>query len=323
MRKSVIQNLVAYAIAAAIISYAARGLSWTQVVEATRHATLWLFVVASLGGFLCWFVGETVLYSRLFSFFHGPTGMFEVLPTMVAVAFLQIVNTYIAGGALVLFLHARKRVPWVMGGCTLMFQGYVDTMLLATLSLFAIALVPTSPIRVGLAYAAGVLGAGCLIASFWLSWGARLRTGGWLRWLYDQTSMASFRTAQPLHYAKLFAVKFLIVLGAGFALHGQLVSFHIGIPLTQTLALTPFIVAIGNAPLSPGGIGTTQLVFTLAFAQFAGREDLFALSVAVTAFNILVRIPMGLAMGAPLVEETVEVTSKFADQPQGRVAGLS
>jgi uncharacterized membrane protein YbhN (UPF0104 family) len=306
------QNLVAYAIAAAIVCYAARGVSWRQVVEVGSHATLWIFVVASLGGFLCWFIGETVLYSRLFSYFHGPTGAFEVLPTMAAVYFLQIVNSYVASGAFVLFLHSRKRAPWIMGGCTLLFQGYVDAVLLATLSLFAIALVPTSPIRPGLIYAAGVLGAGCLIASFWLLWGARLRTGSWLRWLYERPSMASFRMARPSHYVNLLAIRSLIALGAGLALYGQFVSFHVDVPLMQTLALTPFIVAIGNSPFSPAGIGTTQLVFTLAFSRFASKDDLFALSLAVTAFNFLVRIPMGLAMRAPLLEEAVEVKSEFA-----------
>ncbi len=311
MRKTVVQNLAAYAIAAAIVCYAARGVSWRQVVGAGSHATLWIFVIASFGGFLCWFIGETVLYSRLFSYFHGPTGALELLPTMAAVYFLQIVNSYVASGAFVLFLHARKRVPWIMSGCTLLFQGYVDAMLLATLSLVAIGLVPTSPIRLGLNYLAGVLGAGGLIASFWLLWGARLRTGNWLRWIYERPSMASFRMARPSQYIKLLAVRFLIVLGAGFALYGQFVSFHIGVPLMQTLALTPFIVAIGNSPISPGGIGTTQLVFILAFARFASKDNLFALSLAVTAFNLLVRIPMGLAMGAPLVEEAVEVESEL------------
>jgi len=311
VRKTVVQNLVAYAIAAAIVCYAARGVSWRQVAGAGSHATLWIFVIASLGGFLCWFIGETALYSRLFSYFHGPTTTVELVPTMAAVYFLQIVNSYVASGAFVLFLHARKRVPWIMGGCTLLFQGYLDAMLLAALTLLAIALVPTSPIRLGLNYAAGVLGAGCLIAPFWLPWGARLRTGNWLRWIYERPSMASFRMARPSHYIKLFAIRFLIVLGAGFALYGQFVSFHIGVPLMQTLALTPFIVAIGNAPFSPGGIGTTQLVFTLAFARFASKDDLFALSLAVTAFNLAVRVPMGLAMGAPLAEEAVEVESEL------------
>jgi hypothetical protein len=231
VRKTVVQNLVAYAIAAAIVCYAARGVSWRQVAGAGSHATLWIFVIASLGGFLCWFIGETVLYSRLFSYFHAPTGEVELLPTMAAVCFLQIVNSYVASGALVLFLHARKRAPWIMGGCTLLFQGYLDATLLATLSLLAIPLVPTSPIRLGLNYAAGVAGASCLIASFWLVWGARLKTGNWLRWIYERPSMVSFRMARPSHYIKLLSIRFLIVLATGLALYGQFVSFHIGVPL--------------------------------------------------------------------------------------------
>jgi uncharacterized membrane protein YbhN (UPF0104 family) len=323
VRKPTIRNLLAYTIAVAIVGYAARGISWTQVLEAASHATIWLFIISSLAGFLCWFLGETVLLSRLFSYFHGPTSPSEVLPAMAALAFLQIVNSYVGGGALVLFLHARRRVPWITGGWTLMFQGYVDAMVLAALSLLAIAIVPTSPIRIGVTFAAAVLGAGLLVASFWLSWGARLPPGSWLRWIYDRPSMVSFRRAQPRHYVRLVGIKLLIVFGTGLALHGQLVSFHIGVPLIQTLALTPFVAAIGNAPLSPGGIGTTQLVFTLAFAQFAAREDLFALSLAVTAFNLLIRIPMGLAMGCSRVPETIDVTSDLAYGPDARMAGSS
>lgn len=311
-RKPLVQNLIAYSIAAAIVCYAARGVSWKQVVDATSHATLWIFVVASVAGFLCWFLGETVLYSRLFSYFHGPTGTIELLPTMAAVYFLQIVNSYVASGAFALFLHARKRAPWMMAGCTLLFQAYLDAMLLAALVLVAIALVPTSPIRLGLNYAVGALAAGCLIASFFLLWGRRLSGGNWLRWIYDRPSMASFRTAQPSQYVRLMGIRFLIILGTGVALYVQFVSFHIDVSLMQTLALTPFIVAIGNSALSPGGIGTTQLVFTLAFARFASKDDLFALSLAVTVFNCVVRIPMGLAIGAPLAQEVIEVESDMA-----------
>lgn len=307
MRKTILQNLVTYAVAAAIVWYAARGVSWSQVADAAGHATFWLFVVASLGGFLCWFVGETILYSRLFSYFHGPTRSRELLPTMAAVYFLQIINSYVASGAYVLFLHTRKRVPWLTGVGTLLFQTYIDVMLLAVLSLLAIAVVPTSPIRFSLNYAAGALAAGCFIATFWLLWGARLGSNNWLRWLYERPSLLSFRIAQPSHYLALISIRFLTFLSAGFSLYGQFVSFHIRLPLAQALALTPFILAIGNSPFSPGGIGTTQLVYTLAFARFAGKDDLFALSLAVTAFNLLVRIPMGLLMGKPLAEEVVEV----------------
>jgi hypothetical protein len=296
------------------VCYAARGVSWTKVVDATGHASLSIFVVASLGGFLCCFVGETVLYSRLFSDFHGPTGAIELLPTMAAVYFLQIVNSWVAGGALVLFLHARKRVPWLMAGCTLMFQAYLDATLLATMALLAIVLVPASPLRLGLGFAAGILGASGLIASYFLLWGARLCPGNWLRWVYDRPSMASFRTARLPQYFQLFGIRSLIVIGAGFALYGQFVSFHIGISLIQVLAITPFIVAVGNSALSPGGIGTTQLIFTFAFAHFASRNNLFALSLAVTVFNLLVRIPMGIAMRTPVAEGTVAIVDEYTPE---------
>jgi len=311
-RRSLLHNVVAYTIAIAIVWYIARGVSWRQIADATSHATLWLFVCVSLAGFVCWFIGETFLYSLLFSFFHGRTRPLELLPTMGAMYFLQIINSLIAGGALVLFLHKRKRVPWMTAGGTLLFQAYVDVMLLATLSIFSIILIPTSALRPGLYYAVGVVAVGCFIGSFFLVWGTRLRLGNPLRWIYDRPSMATFRVARPSHFIKLAAIKFLICLAAGVALYGQFVSFHIPVPLVRALGLSPLIVAVGNSPFSPGGIGTTQMVFIFGFAGFAGKGDLFALSLAVSAFNLLVRIPMGFAMGAPLAEVEESVADKSA-----------
>src|ERR1700730_3103297 len=162
-RRTLAHNAVAYAIAIAMVWYAARGVPWTQIAGAVDHATLWLFICASCAGFLCWFIGETILYSRLFSFFHGPTRSFELLPTMSAMYFLQIVNSWVASSALLLFLHSRKHVPWMTAGCTLLFQAYVDAMTLATLSIFSIILLPASILRPGLWYAIGVVVGGSFI----------------------------------------------------------------------------------------------------------------------------------------------------------------
>ena len=311
MRKTLVQNLITYGVAAAIIWYAARGISFSQVAEATGRATLWLFIAASLGGFLCWFVGETLLYSRLFTYFHGPTTPRELLPTMAAVYFLQIVNSYVASGAYVLFLHLRKRVPWLTGIGTLLFQTYIDVVLLSALTLIAIAAVPASSIRLALYYAAGALAFGSFIATFWLWWGRRA-PGNWLSRLYQRPSLLSFRMARPPHYLTLLSIRLVTFFAAGLTLYGQFASFHIALPLAQALALTPFILAIGNSPFSPGGIGTTQLVFTIGFAGFAAKGDLFALSLAVTAFNLLVRIPLGFMMGTPLADEAVELNRELA-----------
>jgi len=309
VNKAGLRNLAGYMIAALIIWYAARGVSWGQLLDVERSANVWMFAGFSTVGFLCWFIGETFLYSRLFSYVHSRTRPLELLPTMYSVYFLQIVNSYVASGALLLFLHVRRRIPWLMSGFTLLFQGYLDAVLFAALVLMAIALVPTSPIRIGLGVAAVVLGVGCFIASFWLLWGAWLPSRTWLGWLYKRPSMESFRNATFAQYLELMTIRFLIILGAGLTLYGQFVSFHIGISLAQTLAMTPFVVAIGNSPFSPGGIGTTQLAFTMAFARFGSKESLFALSLAVSAFGLLVRIPLGLVIGDSLMREVVEIRS--------------
>jgi uncharacterized membrane protein YbhN (UPF0104 family) len=308
--KALLQNVVAYTIAIVIVWYVARGISWQQIADAASHATLWLFICASLTGFLCWFVGEAVLYSYLFSSFHGRTRLTELFPTMCAMYFLQIINSLVASGALLLFLHSRKRVPWLTAGGTLLFQAYVDGMLLVILSILSIVLIPTSALRPGLYYAIGVVIAGCLVGSFFLIWGWRLSSGNPIRWIYDLPSIATFRRARPSNFIKLAAIRAVICLAAGLALYGQFVSFHLRVPLIQALAVSPLVVAVGNSPFSPGGIGTTQLVFILGFAGFASKEDLFALSLAVSAFNLLVRIPMGFTVTAPIAEMEESVSDK-------------
>ena len=218
---------------------------------------------------------------------------------MGAMYFLQIINSLVASGALLLFLHMRKHARWMTAAGTLLFQAYVDVMVLAALSILAIVLVPTSALRPGLYYAMAVLAAGCFIGSFFLAWGARPSPGNWLRWIYERPSFATFRLALPSHFIQLAAIRSMICLAAGLTLYGQFVSFHIKVPLIQALALSPLVVAIGNSPFSPGGLGTTQLVFIFGFAGFAAAKgDLFALSLAVSAFNLPVRIPIGPYYGS-------------------------
>ena len=315
MRKTVFQSLLLYSAAGLIVWLVARGVSWHGVLDAVDQANPWLLMGASLGGFACWFIGETLLYSRLFTYFHRRTTFRELLPTVAAVYFLQVVNSLVASGAFALFLHTRERVKWITSGCTLMFQAYTDLILLSMLSLIAIALVPNTPMRPGLDYAAAVLGAFCIIAALWLFW--EPQGTGWARWLYDRPSMVSFRTARPHHYLRLMSIRLAIYIGAGLALWGQLLSFHMHVPLVQVLALTPFVMAIGNAPLSPAGIGTTQFVFVVGFSHFAAKDELVAVSLVVTALNFLFRVPMALLSGSSLIDEISVASRELRHQETG------
>ncbi len=73
-------NLGTYAIALLIIWLLARDISIRRFAESLLHARLSLFIPAAIASILFWFVGDTVTYARLLSYFHVPTRFREMLP---------------------------------------------------------------------------------------------------------------------------------------------------------------------------------------------------------------------------------------------------
>ena len=300
MRKSILQSLAVYAAAAAIIWYVAHEVPIADLAQSFGQANLWLFIPVSLGGFLLWFFGETFLFSRLFTYFHKRTTFREVLPANAAQYFLQLINLVVAGGALAFFLHRRKGVSWLAAGCTLLFQGLLDSALLSAMTLVAAILVPGSPIRIGVPYAAGALLVLSTIPVTFLWWRP---TSGVGRWIYERPSLVSFRSARPRDYLNLAAIRTPIFVGQGFIVYGQLLSFHIRVPLVQALALTPAVLVIGGMPLTPVGLGTLQAVVVGGFSAFASRPALLAMSLAISAVNLAFRIPLGLGSAGAFAHE--------------------
>jgi uncharacterized membrane protein YbhN (UPF0104 family) len=90
------------------------------------NANLLWFVPTTLVSFCIWFFGENLLFTRLFSHFHAQTGYVELLPATGAAYFLRLINALVSDGALILFLHRRKNVPWLAASVTFLFLGFID-----------------------------------------------------------------------------------------------------------------------------------------------------------------------------------------------------
>jgi len=250
-----------------------------------------LFVGVSLLGFAIWFVGETVLFAPLFSYFHRHTGFRELLPANAAFYFLQVTNLAVASSALLLFLKRHKGVAWSAGGMTLLLHGLLDAILLAAMSLAAIVLGLKSPLRIAAPYAAVVLAAGLAIAGFFLCWRP---DAGVARWLYERPALGSFRAARLEHYAKLAALRLPIFAAEGLILYGQLHAFHVHRSMLQTVLFSPVALLIGSLPLAPVGLGTLQLVFVKGLAGCAMRSDLLAAALAISGVKLVWRAALGM-----------------------------
>src|SRR5271167_1931384 len=84
MHRTLFHTLAAYAVAFAIILYLARGIAPAQLLHDLAMARLWVFIPACAGSFAIWFLGETLLFSLLFSYFNSRISFREMLPANAA-----------------------------------------------------------------------------------------------------------------------------------------------------------------------------------------------------------------------------------------------
>jgi uncharacterized membrane protein YbhN (UPF0104 family) len=311
-----LQNLLIWAIAVALVLYLARGLTIHQLVKALERCDLALFVAANVCSFVIRWLADTFLFARLFSFSHGRTTYREVLPASTAQYFLQAINVLVADGAMVVFLHQRKGVEWITAGWTMAFQGFVDAILMAALTVIAALLIPWSPIRVALPYAGAALGFFLCAALWWMHGRSTSRPGQWLR---TRRGMRAFRSARPYHYAVLGLIRMAIYVPNAFAFYLYFLSFRLNVPLAAVLALSPALMFAQSAPVTPSGLGPLQAVMVDGFAKFAPRGELLTAALGVSILQLLCRIPMGAGAAGAFARKvlTAERTVENSTTAQG------
>lgn len=289
--KTILQNVLIYGFAAAIIWYEARGIPFHTLWSRLANANLVLFVPITLASFCVWFFGENLLYTRMFSYFHERTEYFELMPATAAAYFLQVINILVADGALVLFLHRRKGASWLAGGFTMLFLGFIDGFLFSLLAVLSGLFIPDSPLRRFLPYAGGALAFLSLVPLWWIWRVPRTRPERWLR---DRPALVSFRTARPHTYLELGAIRLCIFVPQGLIFYANLIAFHAHIPLLAVLAVTPAILAAGGVPFTPVGLGPLQAVAVHEFSRYASTSRVLAMFLSMSVMLLAVRLPLGL-----------------------------
>jgi uncharacterized membrane protein YbhN (UPF0104 family) len=297
------KNLLGYAIALSIIAFVTWGISVDEVVKALGRAKLYLFIPARVSSLLCFFFGECLLFSLLFSYFNVRVTFREMLPVNAAQYFLQVINAAVAGGALVAFLHRRKGVPWLAGGCMMIFQALLDIQVMAWIYLAGILLVPSFPLQTAWYYPALVIAGLWVFAGFWMRGQPRSPL---LRWLYSRTSFAAFRQARLYHYLILMAIRVPIFLVQCVAFYLQMISFNVHVTLAQVIAATPAIMLLTALPIVPVGLGTDQAVMVYGFHAYGSKADLLSMSLATNAMGILFRLALGLSSAGVFARELTE-----------------
>jgi hypothetical protein len=314
--QTIAQEVAIWLIAGLAVWWVARGLTIGKFVASFKHANLQLFLAANLTSFFIWWLGETYLFARLFTLFHKPCTFREVLAPSAAQYFLQVVNILVAAAALVLFLNRRKGVSWTAASWTLLFQGFIDAILLAIGFTAAGVLRPQSPIHRFLPYACVALLFFIAVALWWGHGRPRNRAG---QWLYDWPGLHAFRAAGWHEYLELGLIRLAIFLPQGFLFYLQMRAFHANVPFDATLALTPGLLLAAGEPITPSGLGPLQAVMVDGLARFAPRARLLSAGLAISIMHILCRLPLGVGAAGTFVRR---VLTSEGRPPQGQSSNL-
>lgn len=306
-----VRSCLAYFLAAVIIVFLARGISGREFLHVLHEANPWLFLLACLGSFAFWFFGDTLSFARLFTYFHVKTTFREMLSANAAQYFLQTINHMAGGAALALFMRRRKGVPIVSAGCSMLFLGLIDFLVMGLMGVAAAVLVPTCLLASGWYYPAALSAGIILVIVFWLRGRPTLAI---LRWVYELPSLASFRSARLPHYARLMLIRALLFAGEGFMLYIQLRSFGVHAPLVQVLAFEPAELFLSALPITPAGLGVLQAVLIFGFHSYGSRATLLTMGLAISTMGILFRLPLGVGAAGSFAREAVSAhTATAAD----------
>jgi hypothetical protein len=298
------QNAFIWSVTALCIWWVSRGLSFERFFRSLKEANIALFVAANVVSFFLWWLGDTILFATLFSLFHKKTRFRELLPATAAQYFLQAINILAADGALVVFLNRRKGVRWLTATWTLMFQGLVDALVLSGLTVLTGLAVPTSPIHKGWPYAAGAF-AFLLLVALWWAWGKpKTRLG---QWMYNRPSAKAFREAGWRAYLTLGGIRIALNAIQGFLYYYSMTAFAQGVPLVQTLALTPGIQAASNEPITPQGLGPLPAVIVGGLSKYAPHDKILAAALGISVLGLLCRLPLGLGAAGTFARRVLAI----------------
>ncbi len=303
-RRTIADNAVIWSIAALCIWWVSRGIGFHEFLHTLHGARIALFVLVNLISVLMWWLGDTLLFSILFSHFHQKTTFRELLPATAAQYFIQAINLLAADGALIVFLNRRKGVKWLTAAWTLMFMGLIDALALSTAITVAALARPQSSIRAALPYSGAALAFLLLVALWWARGKPKTRPE---RWMYNRPSARAFREAGLGAYLLLGSIRMSMIAAQCVLYSYSVKAFAPQVPFAQVMALSPAIQAASNEPLTPQGLGPMQAVFVDGLSRFAPRDKILAAALGISVLALLCRLPFGIGAAGTFARKVLAI----------------
>ena len=268
MLKKILKISLPWLVAAALLFYLFRKVPPDQVLHALSFVNLPRFIGFGVVYFLIVMILDTWVLSRVLSRFVSPVGFRQLLPARCVSYLLSLVNYNAGQAGMAVYLKRTREMSFFKTLGCIFFVTVIDLYWVIALAFCGSFLLDLNlqgfhlqdwVRRVALIAAIGFI----LHLAFWRGWFGKIlperfhfRLGDWLRGKH---------LFQPFHHATV--VDYFKIALARFPIHVCIVSslwFLVRIAgatvaFRDVLAAVPIVLLIGAIPLTPGGLGATQL----------------------------------------------------------------
>lgn len=255
-------------VAVFIFSYLFSQYKPSQIWKAVEHANLLYFLTIAFFYFVMLYLADCFTISKVLTRFGYPVTTRELLPVRGATYLVMNINYPASQAAFAYYLKRTRGIPIFEVLGVFFFIAVIDLFVVLTLA-FVGSFFQTAVIR-GVDIASSVRTV-VLVAYtiyflqlvFWRKWTSRIfgikRKFKVVEWIRSKKIFCAFEQATVKDYLKILLLRAPIHISIIFIFFIAIRAFHAAAPFVTVLGTIPVAYLIGTIPITPGGLGTTNV----------------------------------------------------------------
>ena len=271
--------LLAWAGTVAILIYLFRKIPVADVWNA-MHTAAWWFIPASAILVLAIYLADSFAILKTFGWFVAPLTYREVLVVRGATYLLALVNYAVGQGAIIYFVNRTRKIPILRGTAAVLLVMGINVLMLLVLA--TVGLVTSSDVSGGvrtlLLTAYGGLVVYIVLVALRPSWLANRPVFDVLLSAGIMGHLRSMLVRVP-HICSLLTLSWV-----------SLAAFGVVLPVTKAVLCLPIVYFVTVLPISVQGLGTSQAMLILFFADYAPGATPGAREAVVLASSLVTQV---------------------------------
>jgi hypothetical protein len=297
MRKK-LGRILPWVVALAVFAYLLSRFSPAEVMRQMKMAEPWTIPALALL-IACVYLADSLAIWKTFGWFVARLSFKEVLVVRGATYLLALVNYALGQGAIVYFVHRSRGVPVARGTAAVLLIMGINLLMLLVLATLGLVFAPQTPRGLGVVVAVAYAG----LTVYMVAVAAKPR------WLTSRPMFDVLLGAGVLGHLKAMAARAPHILSLLCLTYTSMRAFRIDVPVGQAVLCLPVVYFVAVLPISPQGLGTTELMMTTFFARYAPGASQAEREALVVASSLATRV---IAMAVQSVLGFVCLRSQLA-----------